>query len=310
MGGPFLNRGRVLAYGQVDDKESIRAIHRGIDLGVTLFDTANVYGCGRSERVLGEALRRRRDEVIIATKFASTFDLNSENPQIPCRISGQDVSRNGIRDACNASLERLHTDYIDLYQLHSGDLEPEKAPPVMDALEELVDDGVIRYYGWSTDSPERAAIFAKGKHCASVQFRHNLLSHNQAMIDDVVDRHNLAGLIKGPLGYGMYTGKYKEDSVVPKDHMWHGTKFNEGRTAQVRVLLESMRDVLTRRGHSLPQAALGWIWAQHENLIPIPGFKNTKQVEENAGAIEKGPLTKKQLEEIDSLRRESGLFDN
>jgi aryl-alcohol dehydrogenase-like predicted oxidoreductase len=309
LGGPFLNDDRVLAYGQVDDKESIKAVHRGLDLGVTLFDTANVYGCGRSERVLGKALKGRREDVIIATKFAATFALDSGNPQIPCRITGQDVSQAGIKDACRASLDRLQTDRIDLYQLHAGDLEPEKAPEIMDTLEELVDDGLIRYYGWSTDHPDRAAVFAEGKHCASVQFRHNLLSHNQTMIVDVIDKFGLAGLIKGPLGYGMYTGKYKADSVVPKDHMWHGTKFNEGRYAQARELLDDMREILTMKGHTLAQAALGWIWAQHDSLIPIPGFKSVKQVEENAGAMERGPLNKKQLEEIDKLRSESGLFE-
>ncbi|MFW9851178.1 MAG: aldo/keto reductase, partial [Candidatus Thorarchaeota archaeon] len=192
IGGPFLHPTHgVIAYGQVKDEESIKAVRQGLDMGVTLFDTANVYGCGRSERVLGTALKGRRDDIVIATKFGSTFDMNSDNPNIPCRSTGSDISDQAIRDACDASLERLQTDYIDLYQLHSGRLDLEMAVNVLDTLEELVEEGKIRYYGWSTDDPERAALFAKGKHCTSVQFSHNMTSQNYVMIDEVLDKYGI-----------------------------------------------------------------------------------------------------------------------
>ena len=305
IGGPFMHPDHgVIAYGQADDKESIEAIHLALEMGVDLFDTANVYGCGRSERVLGEALKGHREDVVIATKFASIFDLESGNKDIPCRIAGHDLSPEGIRTACDASLERLQTDYIDVYQLHSGSLDPELAPRVMETLEELVDEGKIRGYGWSTDSPERAAIFAEGDNCATVQFRHLMIAQNDTMLSDVIDRFGIAGLIKTPLGSGLLTGKYRDDSVRPKDHMMHNVKFGEGRALAIRRGLEKLRETLTSDGRTLAQAALGWIWADHKSLIPIPGFKYRKQVAENAGALEFGPLNKKVAEEAKRVMKE------
>lgn len=299
VGGPFLHKTHgVLAYGSVVDKVSIQAIQAGVEQGITLFDTSNAYGCGRSERILGKALKDYREDIVIATKFGSVFDLNSGNPKIPCRLTGRDTSKDGIKAACEASLERLKTDFIDIYQLHSGDLESENPTSVIDTLEELVEEGKIRYYGWSTDDPNGAAIFAKQRNCATVQFRHNLFSHNYEMIENVIDRYGIAGLIKGPLGYGLYTGKYKDDTVLPENHMWHGTKFNEGRVAKVRKALDDLKDILTSDGRTLAQAAIGWIWAEHENLVPIPGFKNVKQVKENASAMKYGPLNKNQMKSV------------
>ncbi len=157
IGGPFWRDGKPVGWGEVDDDESVRAIRRGVELGVTFFDTSDVYGAGHSERVLGRALAGVRDEVVIATKFGNTFDETSRV------ITGSDASPEGIRRACEASLRRLGTDRIDLYQLHLSDYDPVAAAEVRDALEELVADGLVRAYGWSTDDPARAAVFARGR---------------------------------------------------------------------------------------------------------------------------------------------------
>lgn len=299
IGGPFLQpSGPILGHGQVKDEESIQAIQKGLELGVTLFDTSNVYGCGRSERVLGRALKGRREEVIIATKFGIVWNRKSSNASIPCQAIGENVAPEFIRESCEGTLERLQTDYIDLYQLHINRMDPEKAPEVMETLEKLVEEGKIRYYGWSTDDPDRAKIFAKGKHCTIVQFKHNLTFHNPRMVEEVIKKLNIAGLIKGPLGSGILTGKYKDDSELPKNHVLYDIKFGEGRIAEVRAILEEMREILTSDGRTLAQAALGWIWAQNEQLVPIPGFKNVKQVEENARAMEFGPLSNNQVSKI------------
>ena len=149
-------------WGQVDDAESIRAVHCALDLGVTLFDTADVYGCGHSEVILGRALAGRRDQAVIATKFGKQFDEEKKH------FFGHKTSPDLIRSACEASLRRLNTDYIDLYQLHWLEYDMDKAPEVRDVLEELVAAGKIRAYGWSTDDPARARLFAEGQHCAAV----------------------------------------------------------------------------------------------------------------------------------------------
>src|SRR5919204_4477087 len=129
IGGPWTFNGQPAGWGEVDDEESVRAIRRALDLGVTLFDTADVYGAGHSERVLGRALAGRRDEVRIATKFGNTFDESTR------QMTGQDSSPAYVRSACEASLRRLGTDRVDLYQLHVGDLAREAALEVREALD-------------------------------------------------------------------------------------------------------------------------------------------------------------------------------
>lgn len=302
IGGPMSHyRSGVIGYGEANDELSIKAVRKGIEQGVTFFDTANAYGCGRSEKVLGKALKSYREDVTIATKFATTWEVDPAS-EIPCKIVGSDASPEAIHNACNASLRRLQTDYIDLYQLHDGDLEIEKAREVRGVLEELVKAGKIRYYGWSTDSPERAAFFAEGKHCAAVQFRHNLMIRNNTMLEDVLEKYDVAGIVKGPLGYGVYTGKYTPDTSRPSNHMLHNVDFTEGSGAKALKMLDDMKTVLTADGRTIAQGALGWIWATHDRLIPIPGFKTIEQVEENTNAMEYGPLTEQQLEDIDRIR--------
>src|SRR5919202_3897434 len=131
IGGPYTSNGRPAGWGEVDDDESIRAIRRALELGVTLFDTADAYGCGHSERVLGRALAGRRDDAVIVTKVGNLFDEQTRTS------GGSDVSPAYIRRACDASLRRLGTDRIDLYQCHVGDLDAGVADEVADTLERL-----------------------------------------------------------------------------------------------------------------------------------------------------------------------------
>ncbi len=156
IGGPFWAGETPLGWGEVDDEESIRAIHAALDRGVNFFDTANVYGAGHSERVLGRAIAGRRSHVVIATKFNSVFDESTR------QVTGTDASPEGIRKACEESLRRLNTDYIDLYQFHDNDYPAEKAAPVRETLEKLAQAGKIRAYGWSTDYVDKAEAFAQG----------------------------------------------------------------------------------------------------------------------------------------------------
>ena len=156
IGGPFWQGDTPHGWGQVDDQELIRALNRAFELGVNFYDTANVYGAGHSERVLARAFAGKRDQVVIATKFNAVF--NEETRQ----VTGSDASPAGIRRACEESLQRLNTDYIDLYQFHDNGYPADKAGPILETLEELVKEGKIRFYGWSTDFADRAEVFAKG----------------------------------------------------------------------------------------------------------------------------------------------------
>ncbi len=301
IGGPFWRTDGTtrepMGWGQVDDAESIRAIHRALDLGVNLFDTANNYGAGHSERVLGQALAGRRQQAVIATKFASVFD---EATKTHFDTGDFPMTRVNIEAALDDSLRRLNTDYIDLYQLHHGSYPIEDAPAVRGVLEDLVQTGKIRWYGWSTDDPARARVFAAGPHCAAIQHRLNFLNDTPEMLA-VCDEFDVASINKGPLGSGLLTGKYDKTATFPPDDGRHGVNLSEGRLAERMDQLERVRGVLAEGGRTIAQGALGWIWARSPRTVPIPGFKNEAQATENAAAITHGPLSPDQMQRLDAL---------
>ncbi|GHO80026.1 aldo/keto reductase [Ktedonobacter sp. SOSP1-85] len=299
IGGPFWAGDLACGYGEVDDVESIQAIQRALDLGVTLFDTAGVYGCGHSERILGQALGKRRANVLIATKVGDQFDEETR------RITGGlDDPRSGIRRACEGSLRRLQTDYIDLYQLHFNDYDLEGAVEVREEMEQLVAEGKIRYYGWSTDDPERARLFAQGPHCTAIQHTLNVFEDNPAILA-VCEEHNLASINRGPLAMGVLTGKYTSREQIGREDIrlselsWN--YLSSERLPGLLQRLDQVREVLTSGGRTLAQGALGWLWARSGHTIPIPGFKTVKQVDENATAIQFGALNEAQMRQIEEL---------
>lgn len=301
IGGPFWNGETPLGWGDVDDEESIRAIHAALDLGITLFDTANVYGAGHSEQVLGRALGKRRPQVVIATKFNAVFDENTR------QVKGSDVTPEGIRKACQESLRRLGTNYIDLYQFHANDHPVAEAGPVRDTLEALVKEGKIRAYGWSTDFADRAEFFAQGPKCTAIQLQLNVLDDNPAVIA-VCEKHNLAALNRGPLAMGLLTGKYTaetrpsaKDVRSEKAPEWMKYFKNGKPSPEWLKKRDAIREILTSKGRTVSQGALAWLWARSEKTLPIPGFRTVDQVKENAGAFAFGPLAKAQMKEINSI---------
>lgn len=296
VGGPYWSQsGEPNGWGAVDDEESVRAIRRGIELGATLIDTAACYGCGHSERVVGRAVEGVRDEVVIATKFWHTFDEERKTSL------GSLGSPDEIERACDESLARLGTDRIDLYQFHQGNCPAEEAGPVRDVCERLVEKGKIRWYGWSTDDPERARVFAAGEHCTAVQQRLNIFEGNLDMLA-LCEEADLASLNRTPLFKGLLSGKFTHASTFPEDDIrqrWWNIR--DGREGEVLDRFEKLRDVMTSDGRTLAQAAIGWLWAKSERTVPIPGFKTVAQVEENCRAMEHGPLGKEQMCEIERL---------
>ena len=301
IGGPLWAGDDAVGWGDINDDDSIRAIHRALDLGITFFDTADVYGAGHSERVLAQALKGKRDRVVIATKFGNIFNENTR------QITGNSADADYIRQACEASLQRLDTDYIDLYQFHLNDYAPEKAGAVRDTLEELIAAGKIRSYAWSTDFPERAEVFAKGAHCAAVQHQMNVF-FDAALMIELCEKLDLASINRGPLAMGLLTGKYDASSTLPANDVRGANSpawmqfFKKGKAnPEFLKKLDAIRDILTSGGRTLGQGALAWLWGRSEKTIPIPGFKNMQQVEQNAGAMQFGPLTSEQMQEIDTL---------
>jgi aryl-alcohol dehydrogenase-like predicted oxidoreductase len=301
IGGPFWFGETPAGWGEVDDEESIRAVHAGIELGINFFDTSDVYGAGHSERVLARAFQGRRDKVVIATKFGNTFDEATRQG------TGSDASTDYIRSACEASLRRLNTDYIDLYQFHLNGYPSDQAGPVRDTLEELVAAGKIRAYGWSTDFPDSARVFAQGEHCTAIQHDFNVLDGSSEIIP-VCEEFNLASINRGPLAMGLLSGKYSSATTLGVDDV-RGTKspewmkfFKEGKPGQEWLdKLSAIREILTSGGRTLSQGALAWLWGRSDKTVPIPGFRTVAQVTENAGAMQHGPLTADQMQEIDVI---------
>lgn len=307
IGGPFWSSdGQPLGWGEVDDRESVRAIRRALELGVTFFDTSDVYGAGHSERVLGQALQGRRDDVLIATKFGNAFD---ERTRV---VTGSAATAEAIRGACEASLCRLGTDRIDLYQFHLSEHDPAAAAEVRDVLEELVTAGLIRSYGWSTDDPERARVFASGAHCVAVQHELSVL-HDAPEMLAVCDEHGLASVNRSPLAMGLLTGKFTVAASLPADDIRSKAPdwlvyFRDGRPAPEWLeKLAAIREILTSGGRSPAVGALAWILGRSHRTIPIPGFRTAAQVEQNVGAAGLGPLHAEQMREIDLILGRSGV---
>ncbi|MEU6600911.1 aldo/keto reductase [Streptomyces flaveolus] len=292
--------GQPVGWGKVDDDESVRAVRRALDLGVTFFDTADSYGTGHSEEILGKALGERRDDVVLATKWGNVFDADTRT------LTGTDATPEYARRALTASLRRLGTDRVDLYQLHISDADPARAAELRDACEEFVAEGLVRAYGWSTDDPARAAVFAEGPHCAAVQHTLNVLQDAPGLLA-LCERLELASVNRSPLAMGLLAGRrggsLEAGDIRSRPPAWLPGYADDGSGADPQWLarIDAVREILTSDGRSLAQGALAWLWARSPRTVPIPGFRTVAQAEENAGALAKGPLTAAQLTEIDRL---------
>jgi aryl-alcohol dehydrogenase-like predicted oxidoreductase len=306
IGGPWTFNGAPAGWSEVDDSESRRALDRAFELGVTFFDTAANYGAGRSERLLGQAFKSRRDEVVIATKFG--YDVNENDQSVVAYDADEadsDVASR-LRKDVEASLQRLETDYIDVYQLHVWGLSVNRALDARGVLEQLVADGLIRTYGWSTDRTDAVRAFSSLPGCSVVQQGLSVLDDANPELLALCEEFDLASINRGPLGMGLLTGKFTPASTFAADDQRHVAEwhpgFRDGRpTADWLDKLAAIRGVLTSEGRTLAQGALAWIWARSPRTVPIPGFKTVAQVEENCGALAAGPLTADQMAEIDRI---------
>ncbi|MCD7059605.1 aldo/keto reductase [Pelagibacterium xiamenense] len=300
IGGPFFLDGKPDGWGDVDDNQSIRAIELALDLGARLFDTADAYGTGHSESVIGRALGKRREDVVIATKFGFTYDQETK------ALITTDVQPSYIREACAASLRRLNTDYIDLYQIHVGELTDSEADRAGEELEKLCREGAIRYWGWSTDNARAAARMLDFPHFTAVQQELSVFNDGPDMLA-LCEAENLASLNRSPLAMGMLTGKFSSSTVLPSTdvraagHSWV-RHFEDGRPKpEVLARVEAIRELLQTGGRTLAQGALSWNLARSAKTVPIPGFKTEAQVRDNLGAMAKGPLPQSVMAEIDKV---------
>jgi aryl-alcohol dehydrogenase-like predicted oxidoreductase len=300
MGGPFYLGDQPLGWGAVDDDESVTALHRAFELGATLVDTADTYGAGHAERVVGKAVAGRRDAVVIATKWGNTFDEDTRQK------GPADPSPGYVRTALEGSLRRLGTDYVDVFQLHLGDLDPVRVLDLAAECERLLDDGLIRAYGWSTDDPRRMAALAGAGRAAVVQQGLNVFDDAPEMLA-ACDRYDLGSLNRSPLAMGLLTDKVTADTVIGADDI-RGREpewlrwFSGGRpSAEFLARRDAVRDILTSNGRTLAQGALAWNLARSPRTVPIPGCRTVAQVEQNLGTLTKPGLTADEMSTVDRL---------
>jgi aryl-alcohol dehydrogenase-like predicted oxidoreductase len=301
IGGPFYAGDVPLGWGEVDDNESIAAVHQALDLGIRFFDTASNYGAGHSEEVLGKALEGR-DDVVIATKFGFATDPSTK------QATGAFADEAFIRASVETSLKRLKRERLDLLQFHLNDFDPGQSDAVFDVLERLRGEGKIDAFGWSTDYPDRAERHARRDGFVAIQHNMNVLSPAAELLA-VIEKHGLISIDRGPLAMGFLSGKFSADKTIgAKDVRGAALDwmiyFKDGRVApEFARMLDAVRELLHTDGRTLSQGALAWLWAKSDRTLPIPGFRTVAQVEENAGALDKGPLPKAVADEIDAVLR-------
>jgi len=279
------------AWGDVDDRESLAALHRAVDLGVNFFDTADVYGDGRSERLLAQLKRERSEEIIIATKAGRRLD--------PHLASG--YTRANLNAFIDRSLQNLETDTLDLLQLHCPPTEVYYNPQLFEALDDLVKQGKIRYYGVSVEKVEEALKAIEYPGVQTVQIIFNIFRQRPAQLFfGEAKRRRVGILARVPLASGMLTGKLTADTeFAADDHRGfnrYGEAFDRGETfsgVDYETGLQAVEDLraLVPEGMTMAKFALRWILMFDAVTCAIPGARRAAQVEDNAQAADSPLLT-------------------
>ncbi|HEY9868598.1 MAG TPA: aldo/keto reductase [Candidatus Obscuribacterales bacterium] len=279
------------SYGPTEDKTSLEAVQRALELGCNFFDTADVYGFGHSEELLGRALRSCRDRVVIATKAGGNFYRGRGQ---------QDFSPEYLRFAFEKSLERLKTDYIDIYQLHNPPLKLIEDAKTYALLKELKRDGRIRAWGVSIFDPVEGLAAIKVGNPDCIQVVYNIFTTKAA--DELFARAQQAAcaiIAREPLANGFLTGKYAEDAQFPTGDIRHAWP-RHYIAARCRAA-KRLKTVADAASLSLAQFALKFVLSRPEVSVVIPGIKTPEQAEENLTASDGGPLSSEQLSLIASL---------
>ncbi|HXO06174.1 MAG TPA: aldo/keto reductase [Candidatus Sulfotelmatobacter sp.] len=269
-------------YGERNDKESAATILRALDLGINLLDTADAYGIGDNEELIGKTIRGRRDEVFLATKFAN---VRKKDDPTHWSISGKPEY---VRAACDASLKRLGVDHVDLYYQHRVDPQT----PIEDtvgAMAELVEAGKVKYLGLSEASPATIRRAHKVHPITALQTEYSLWErHVEKEIIPTVRELGIGFVAYSPLGRGFLTGTItKKSDLGAKDARAQRYPRFEGENFEKnQVLVERVRAIAENREVTPGQMALAWVLAKGEDVVPIPGTKRRKYLEENAAAAD------------------------
>ena len=282
-------------YGERDDEESVATIHRALELGVTFLDTAEMYGVGENEKLVGRAIAGRRDEVVLATKFVGAF--SDRRP---------DGRPEYIRKAIEGSLQRLRTDHVDLYYQHRVDLLT-PIEETVGAMAELVAAGKVRHLGLSEASAETIRRAHAVHPIAALQSEYSLWSRDPE--DGVLDTCRELGIgfvAYSPLGRGFLAGRFSSpDELSDDDFRKHHPRFSGDNVEHNRRLAEAVRALAEAKGVPPAQVALAWVLSRGDDVVPIPGTKRRTYLEQNAAAVDV-ELTPAELAVLDEIGEAAG----
>ncbi len=279
---------------QMDDEESIRVIHRYLDAGGNFLDTADMYGVGRNEVLVGKAIEGRRGQVVLATKFGAVRSANGE-------FLGVRGDPQYVRECCDASLKRLGVEVIDLYYQHRVD---PKTPieETVGAMAELVRTGKVRYLGLSEASPATIRRAAKVHPIAALQTEYSLWSREpEEEILPTLRELGIGFVAYSPLGRGFLTGQFKTFDDLPADDYRRNAPRFQGENFQKNLdLVKKIEQLAAAKGCTPSQLALAWVLSQGEDTVPIPGTKRVKYLDDNLGSV-RVRLTAEELAQIDAI---------
>jgi aryl-alcohol dehydrogenase-like predicted oxidoreductase len=283
-------------YGTSDEGEAIRTIHRAIELGCTFLDTAEMYGPHKNEELVGRALKDRRDEVVLATKFGIRPDATPEEPNR--RVI--DGTPENVRRSIEGSLKRLGTDHVDLYYQHR--IDPDT--PIEDtvgALAELVQQGKIRHIGLSEAAPDTIRRAHAVHPITAVQSEYSLWSRDiESEVLPTLRELGIGLVAYSPIGRGFLAGRFADPSELDEgDFRRSNPRFTGDNLERNQRLAAKIREIAEEKGVTSGQLALAWVLAQGEDIVPIPGTKRVAYLEENWGATEV-QLSDDELERIES----------
>jgi aryl-alcohol dehydrogenase-like predicted oxidoreductase len=287
--------GMSQSYGRGSEADSVATIHRALDLGINFLDTADMYGTGENEILVGKAIKKRRREVFLATKFGIV--RSAENPD----VRGVNGRPEYVRSACEASLRRLGVETIDLYYQHRIDT---KVPveETVGAMAILFQEGKIRYLGLSEASAKTIEKANRVHPITAIQSEYSLWTRDpEEKILPVCRRLGIGFVPYSPLGRGFLTGQIKRfDDLAPDDFRRTSPRFQGGNFAKNLELVAAVENMAAEKQVLPSQLALAWILAQGEDIIPIPGTKHVKYVEENALAVDIR-LSNEDLEKLNAI---------